>query len=251
MAKKVEKERIEVPELQRQAHDFWLIGTTPMVMNAVSEKVKQGLLLPPGKKTAADKKNTMKHDPVEEFHNSAHYMQNDDAPTLLGFPASGFKKAMSRAAIDIPGSTKASMDRLIRVHGYTVPIYGLPKYFMAVVRMADIGRTPDIRTRAILPEWCCKLTVSFVLPLLTLPTVTNLLSAAGEIIGIGDGRQEKGAFDFGSYLLASPDDKDVKRIVRTGSRSDQTLAMKKMEAFDGESKALLEWYHEERERLGR
>lgn len=251
MAVKKKETTIEVPPLQREMVDFYLVGVTPLILNRVAEKAKRELLLPMGKKTAADKKNTLKHDPIAEYRASVTRLTDEDAPTLLGFPTSGFKKTIGTAALDIPGATKAQIGRLIRAHGYTTPIYGLPRVFTTIVRNSDINRTPDVRTRAIVPNWACKLSISWVKPLLTGTTVANLLSAGGEIVGIGDGRQEKGAYDFGLFRVAGPSDPELKQIMKTGGRKQQIAAMDDPAYYDEETAELLTWYEQEITRRGR
>jgi len=51
---------------------FWLKGKTPIIFNAMSAKAKHDLLLPKGRKTAAEKAQTLKHDPEEEYRNSVY-----------------------------------------------------------------------------------------------------------------------------------------------------------------------------------
>ncbi len=53
---------------------------------------------------------------------------------------------------------------------------------MSVVRSADIGKTPDIRTRAILPAWAARITVTYVTPKLTANAVlTSSLMRASRL----------------------------------------------------------------------
>lgn len=82
-------------------------------------------------------------------------------------------------------------------------IYGVPRLYMAGVRSSDMKRTPDIRTRAILPEWACRVSVKYAMPALTHQAVANLLASGGMCSGIGDGRVEKGHLNFGLFRVAS------------------------------------------------
>jgi hypothetical protein len=132
------------------------------------------------------------------------------------FKAASFKKAMSNAALDIPGLRKTQIGRLVWVSGDKVPVYGTPQLFMTLVRMADIARTPDIRTRAILPQWCCQIHITYVMPQINATNLGNLLSAAGLLSGIGDGRQEKGSLNFGQFRIASHNDPEYLAISKQG-----------------------------------
>jgi hypothetical protein len=59
-------------------------------------------------------------------------------------------------------------------------VYGVPKVFCAITRSADMNRTPDVRTRAILPEWACRFTVRFEKPILRDQTIADLLQRIEE-----------------------------------------------------------------------
>lgn len=240
-AKKAPTE-VEVPRIERETAEFFLVGETPIIFNSMSAKAKRELLMPRGRKTAAEKKNELKHEPWEEFRWSME--TSPEGPTLLVFPASGLKKALANAAVDIPGSTKAAVGRLTRVHGEKVPIYGIPQIFTTVVRSADMNKTPDIRTRAIVKDWACRLEVSYVKQLVTLQAISNLLAGAGEIIGIGDFRQQKGAGDYGLFRVSSEADADYQRIAKLG-REEQMMAYKDPDYYDSETEELLEWYQDE------
>lgn len=103
---------VEIDALKQGRLTARIVGTTPLYFNAMSAKAKRTLLLGGGRKTAAEKKNSTKHDPHEEFRSSMYRLPA--GPTLLGFPAPGVKAAMATAALETPGGlTKASVNRLI------------------------------------------------------------------------------------------------------------------------------------------
>lgn len=242
--------RIEVAEIARDGATFHLVGTGPgLLFNSMGLKAQHELLLPKGRKSAAERAGTLKHDPLEEFRASVYTMTEGE--TLLGFPSPGFKKAMMTAALDIPGAAKAQIGRLVQVLGYRTPIYGIPEIFTTVVRSADIKKTPDIRTRALVPKWAAKVEVSWVTPLLTLSSVTRLLTAAGELAGVGDFRPEKGAGAFGGFRTCEPDDAEFLDIIKHGAREAQSIAMKEPQAYDAETEELLSWWSSEVDRRGR
>jgi hypothetical protein len=148
---------------------------------------------------------------------------------------------MMTAALDMPDVKKTQVGRLVWVKGYSVHLYGVPKLFMTTVRSADINRTPDIRTRAIVPEWACKVTVEFVRPHLSAKSMTHLMAAAGIISGVGDFRQEKGKGNFGQFSIVNPDDATYQRIIQTGGWEPQDEALRHPEYYDDETRELMEW----------
>jgi hypothetical protein len=137
------------------------------------------------------------------------------------------------------------------VPGQFVDIYGVPQLLMSVVRSADIKQTPDIRTRAIIPEWCCEVTIRFAQPLMTAKQIATLLHAGGILCGIGDWRQEKGSGSFGQFRLCRATDADYKRIIREGGCAAQDRALEKFDCYDDESQEQLAEYSAELIRLGR
>ena len=241
---------VEVKQVDTKTVTVRIVGTAPLIMNRMSEKARQQLLLGAGKKTAAEKAGQAKHDPLYEFRSAPYRMINEDAPTLLGFPSSAFKAAMETAALETPGAKKTQIGRLISVPWSNVAVYGEPRIICSVTRSADMAKTPDVRTRAILPEWACEVTCTFVTPTITLPTVVTLLANAGVVSGIGDWRQEKGAGSFGSFRIAQDDDAEFARIKQTGGRSVQEAAMEDPIPFDEETKELLSWFNVEVRRRG-
>lgn len=242
---------ISVIELDTGEVTAYIIGTSPLIFNRMAEKAKRDLLLPFGRKTAADKAQQLKHDPLAEFRASVYRNSGDSHPTRLKFPAPGFKGVLETAALEVPGAKKAQIGRLTWVTGTHVHIYGVPQLLMSVVRSADMNKTPDIRTRAILQEWCCEVTLNYVRPTLTMQAVANLLAAGGLLCGIGDFRQEKGAGNYGQFRLAQEGDEDFARIMAFGSRDAQDAALAAADPYDEETAELLIWYTAEIERRGR
>jgi hypothetical protein len=242
---------INVVEVTTSKLSFNVLGTTPLIMNRMSEKTWRELLMPKPKKNAAEKASSMKHNPIQEFKDSPYKIIDESAPTFLAVMVTAFKRAMMTAALDMPGSVnKSKIGRLVYVHGNLQPVYGVPKIFSTITRSADMNKTPDVRTRAILPEWACQIKIEFTTPILNDQSIVNLLAAAGFQSGIGDWRQEKGSGNFGSFKIVGDDDKDFKRIVKEQGRKAQIAAMESPEAFDLETEELISWFDVEVKRRG-
>lgn len=241
---------IQVIEVVKGQIDFCILGTSPLIMNRMSQKVWHELLAPKGKKNAAEKASSLKHDPIKEFRDSPYIIENKAAPSLLGILPTAFKGAMLTAALDMPGTKRTQMGRLLTVDWDMQPVYGVPKVFMSITRSADMNKTPDVRTRAILPEWACRLTVTFNKPILREQSVANLLAAAGMQSGVGDWRQEKGSGSFGAFKLVSNDDKDFLRITKTMGREVQQEALDNPIAYNAETEEMLAWFDVEIKRRG-
>lgn len=234
---------VSVMEIYQGEVEFCIKGTSPLIYHRMGEKAKRELLFPKGRKTAADKATSIKHNPIQEFRDSVY--RSKQPKTLLMGPSIWFKAAISNAALDIPGATKAQMGRLMWVMGDEVPIYGVPELFMSVVRSSDMNRTPDIRTRAILPEWACTIRVRYIKPNISEQSVINLLAAAGVITGVGDYRQQKGKSAYGQFELAGKTDADYKRIVKAGGRKAQEEALENPAFYDYDTEELYTWFYDE------
>lgn len=251
MATKETKEQdVNILEVARGHMEFCILGTSPLIMNRMSQKVWFELLAPKGRKTSADKAANLKHDPLREFRDSPYTMPDKASPALLAVMVTAFKRAMGTAAMDIPGATKTQIGRLIYMPGEYQPVFGIPRVFMAITRSADIKKTPDVRTRAILPEWACRLGVTFTKPMLKEQAVANLLAAAGMSSGIGDWRQEKGSGSFGSFRIVADDDPDFVRIVSTQGRAAQQEALEFPEPYNEETAQMLTWFSSEMKKRG-
>lgn len=251
--KKASTERaatIDVVRVTKEALTFHIVGTSPFVCNAMSAKVRQYLLCPPKRKTRMEKETTLKHEPLEEYRRSAYYSKGNKEPTRIVFPAAGFKRAMSTAALELPGVSKTQIGRLCWVDGPIVHLFGIPQLWMAVVRSADMAHTPDVRTRAILPEWAASFTMEFVTPNLNQQSIANLIANAGIFIGVGDGRPEKGALSFGRFEVVAPKDPRYLRILKAGGRKAQDAAFKNPTCYDVETEELLDWWQAEKRRRG-
>jgi hypothetical protein len=244
-------ETVNVTALSHRVIRVRLIGTTPLYYNAMSAKAMRDLLIGGGKKTAAERKD-IKHDPEREFRDSVYKI--GDGPTLLSFPSPGLKGAMATAALETKGGvTKTSVKRLIYMPQYHVTIWGKPLLKMDVVRSADMNRTPDIRTRAFLPEWASEVEIAFVSPTLAAQTIVAMLQNAGLVVGIGDFRQEKGSGNFGLFRVVSAenmsneDQTDWDRITKQ-DKVIQRDALDNPEPADPTTQQLLTALRDERSR---
>lgn len=244
-------ETLTVSKIEQEVANVYIVGESPLLLQRLSEKAKRELLYPAAKKNAVERSTTLKHDPRREFGDAPHRLP--DGPTLLALPAAAFKRAMSQAAIDLPGVEKSVIGRLTFVLGTgpsanLVPVYGQPFLYMDAVRSADMKRTPDIRTWVILPEWATTISVNYVRPNLTGEAVANLLGGAGIFVGVGDGRPEKGKLSFGRFRTVRPNDPDYLRIVRNGGRKTQEAGMSNPRPYNDDVAELLAWFDAELKR---
>ena len=196
---------LSIESLQQTEVSFKIIGTAPLIYNSMSLKAQKTLLMGAAKKTAAEKKE-IKHNPEEEFVDSCYI--NGTNGSYLSFPSTGIKRGMATAALETAGVTKASINRGIYVVGEHINVWGKPYMNMSVVRSSDINRTPDIRTRAKLPNWCTEVTIRYINPTFSQLDITALLVNAGTLCGLGDWRIEKGGPMGGYRIVQTKDDQN-------------------------------------------
>lgn len=238
---------VEVPVVNLIEMRLRIIGVTPMFMNRMSAKVKQGLLVGSKKKTAAERIN-IKHNPFQEFVDSAEIVNS--GPTALGLLVTAVKASMCDAAIETAGLTKAGTQRLLFMPGDHAPLYGIPQLRMDVTRSADMSRTPDIRTRAFLPKWGSEISIRFVSPQLSAQSVVSLLSNAGVLIGVGDYRQQKGKGSYGTFRVIAENDSDAEweDLISNHGRDAQLKALHNPEPANPQTEELMRFWESENKR---
>lgn len=238
---------MEIHALKQGRVKLRMIGQTPMYFNSMGAKAWRDLLVGGGRKTAAQKKE-IKHNPEQEFRDSVYKKSGGD--TYLCFPAAGVKGAMATAALETGGITKTSVQRLIFLPESQIQIWGKPYLKMDIVRSADMNKTPDVRTRAYLPNWCAEVDIKFVTPTLSTMSIVSLLQNAGTIVGIGDFRQEKGRGSYGTFSVAGSEDmgeyQEIWDDITQEGRAVQELAMENPECADEQTAELMQFIQEER-----
>lgn len=239
-----EETTISVVPLKRASVKLRIIGTTPMFQNRMAAKAQQQLLVGSRKKSKADRA-AIKHDPMREYRDSAEIQPG--GPTALGLKVIAVKAAMCTAALETPGLTKTGTQRLLFMPGDFVPLYGTPQLRMDVVRSADINKTPDIRTRCYLPKWGAEISISFIIPQLSVSGIVALLCNAGVLVGVGDFRQEKGKGAFGSFRVLGEGEKDAEwdDLIKNHARKAQLAALEKPAYADATTEDLMEFFHAE------
>lgn len=238
---------MEIHALKQGRVKLRMIGQTPLYFNSMGAKAWRDLLVGGGKKTAAQKKE-IKHNPEAEFRDSVY--KKADGDTYLCFPAAGVKGAMATAALETGGITKTSVQRLIFLPESHIQIWGKPYLKMDIVRSADMNKTPDVRTRAFLPEWCAEVDIKYVVPTLSQMSIVSLLQNAGTIVGIGDFRQEKGRGGYGTFSVSGSEDMgDYQEIWDEITKQDRVIqeaAMEDPECADEQTAELMQFMQEER-----
>lgn len=199
-------ELIEIRPIEIQKTTIRIVGDTPLIMHAWSEKAKREMLAKQMKTTksaAREAKN-----PVEDFVRSMYWltpmptdMTEDGFEKAIaegarfGFPVTAFKQAAISAAYRM-GWAKDKMslrgaffidsdeNQMIEIHSDT-----------PVMRedMVKVGMgTADIRYRGEFRNWYADIVISYNKNgQHTLEQILNILNAGGYVCGVGEWRPER------------------------------------------------------------
>ena len=210
-------ELIEIRPIEIQKTTIRIVGDTPLIMHAWSEKAKREMLAKQMKKTksaAREAKN-----PVEDFVRSMYWltpmptdMTEDGFEKAIaegarfGFPVTAFKQAAISAAYRM-GWAKDKMslrgaffidsdaNQMIEIHS-DVPNM---REDMCKVGMG----VADIRYRGEFRNWYADLTISYNKNgQHTLEQIINIINAGGYVCGVGEWRPERDG-QFGMFHVES------------------------------------------------
>ena len=237
------KGKVQIQRIASKAYTVTIVGMTGLYLHKMSQKAQRDLLLGGKRKTAAEKLK-IKHDPIQEFRHSMYFSQDQSSDAAVFFPAMAIKRAIRTIAVEIEGVKGTQIDRLVYMPDEQISLIGIPILRMDVTRSSDIGRTPDVRTRAYLPTWGTQFTIHAAYPQFSEATIQALLANAGQFIGIGDNRQERGKGSFGTFMVTEgfPDSLSVK-----GNKKRQVEAWEHpiVDELHGDTSALFALWGEE------
>ena len=210
-------ELIEIRPIEIQKTTIRIVGDTPLIMHAWSEKAKREMLEKQMKKTKSSAREAK--NPVEDFIRSMYWLtpiptdmteegfeKAIAAGARFGFPVTAFKQAAISAAYRM-GWAKDKMslrgaffidgdeNQMIEIHSDTPTI----KEDMVKVGMG----TADIRFRGEFRNWYADLTISYNKNgQHTLEQIINIINAGGYVCGVGEWRPERDG-QYGMFHVES------------------------------------------------
>lgn len=210
-------EVIEIKPIQIKKATIHLVGDSPMIMHAWSEKAKREMLEKQMKITKT-KAKTAKN-PVEDFIRSMYWLTPmpeemteaafDEAISngaRFGFPVTAFKQAAISAAYRMGwAKDKASLRGAFFIdcdENQMVEIKSdAPVMREDMVKLQ--GTTADIRYRGEFRNWSADITISFnENGQYTLEQIINIINAGGYVCGVGEWRPERDG-QYGMFHVAS------------------------------------------------
>ena len=175
---------------------FKIEGVTPLIVNQFSEKSKIQMLEKQMKKATRGK---AAKNPEEQYLNSIYFFEDGKR---TGFPAVGFKKAMTRAGVQLDKKMTNTRGEfhVMADEGDLIEIKGTHRMRQDMVRL--VGGVADIRFRAEYPKWTAEVTILYNSTVTSMDQVANLLNQAGFSCGIGEWRPEKSnSGSFGMFKV--------------------------------------------------
>lgn len=185
-------QRIELPALKIESVQFTLIGDSPLIVHAWSEKAKR-LMLDKQMKKATKAKEAK--DPEADYE-ACFYRTEGGA---YAFPAIGVKSAMVSSCRFVDMKMTEARGAF-HIDCEMLEVIGEPRPREDMVRVG-MG-TADIRYRPEFPEWKIPALIKYNAAVISAEQIANLLNTAGFAIGIGEWRPEKNG-SFGRFHVAS------------------------------------------------
>lgn len=186
---------LEIRRPDLQTVEIPLEGLSPLIVNRWSEKAmrqieenQQGKVkMPRGKKEPRN--------PEAEFLASSYRLGDGD----YGFPAGAFRKAAISAVRNVDGMTMAFAKGLfVCPDEYVQLITGEPEMDVRPVRLQS--GVADLRYRAKFWPWSCVLKIRFFAGATSAEQIANLMIIAGECVGVGELRPERGG-SYGRFTI--------------------------------------------------
>lgn len=210
-------ELIEIKPIEIKKTTIRIVGDTPLIMHAWSEKAKREMLEKQMKATKSKSRDAK--NPVEDFIRSMYWLtpmptdMSEDGfveaienGARFGFPVTAFKQAAISAAYRM-GWTKDKMsmrgaffidgdeNQMIEIHS------DIPAMREDMVKVG-MG-TADIRFRGEFRNWWADMTISYnANGQHTLEQIINVINAGGYVCGVGEWRPERDG-QYGMFHVES------------------------------------------------
>lgn len=201
----VEGIAVEIPSLSISIAKLKIIGDSPLIVHAWSDKAKQMMLEKQMKKATKAKEAK---DPFMDFCDSLYWLSDkpknptmeDVAKARFGFPSIAFKAA----AVNGGFQSKVTKDKTktraaFHTVGEFVEIDGAPEMREDMVRIGQ--GTADIRYRGEFKNWSATVTIRYNEGAMSLDQIVNLFNVGGFSNGIGEWRPEKDG-SYGMFHVA-------------------------------------------------
>ncbi len=197
--------KVEIPRIELKTLTVTLIGDSPLIIHAWSEKAKRQMLEKQMKKATSGREAK---DPFADFCDSLYWLsERPENPTWddikkakFGFPTIAFKAAAVDAGFQQGILEKKTTARgAFHLIGEFAEIEGTPDMREDMVRVG-MG-TADIRYRGEFKTWRTTLHIKYNPIAISAEQVINLLNYGGFGCGVGEWRPQKDG-SYGTFHVA-------------------------------------------------
>lgn len=201
---------MEIKALETREIKIRLIGDSPLIMHAWSDKVKAMLL---GKQMKKATNGREAKDPFQDFCDSLYWLtEKPEHPTMedvqkakFCFPAVAFKAAAIDGGFLAGVTAKKTVGRAaFHIIGERVEIEGHPEMREDMVRVG-MG-TADIRYRGEFKNWSATLLIRYNPLAMSAEQIVNLFNFGGFGVGIGEWRPAKDG-SYGMFHVENQTDR--------------------------------------------
>ena len=216
MTAKKEAPVVTIPALKLKTFQLHIVGDSPLLVHAWSEKAKRTMLESQQQKAPTSQGIRRPH---VEFADSLYWLTekpnlddltDEEAQEVLakvipqskfGFPTIAFKAAaldgsfqQGLLAAKAGGSklAKTTARGAILVLGEFAEIEGTPTLHQSEARIGGSSRTTDLRFRGEFKEWETKLNIRYNSDAISMEQIVTLFYIGGFSVGVGEWRNEKG-----------------------------------------------------------
>lgn len=199
--KTAEATNVTIPAMAIREFDLRIVGDSPLIVHAWSEKAKRMMLDKQMKKASNGKEAK---DPFADFCDSLYWLsEKPESPTWedvqaarFGFPVVAFKAAAIDGAYQSGALDKKTSGRAaFQIAGEMAEIEGVPTMREDMVRIVG---TADIRYRGEFKKWSTVLHIRYNERAMSLEQIVNLFNVGGFACGVGEWRPAKDG-SFGMF----------------------------------------------------
>lgn len=205
---------------------FWIVGDTPIIVHAWSEKAKREML---AKQVKATKPGREARDPKADFISSLYEMGEG----TYGFPVTGIKNCLLSAAHKDKGIARSSVMQSLFLEAEMVRVRpamagaicdmplvriwsGAPEMREDMVKVGSgLNKTASLAYRGQFTHWGFRIVARFNPEVLTAEALAFIIQESGMSCGLGEWRNERKGV-FGSFHLASVDEEMEWEAFRLG-----------------------------------